>query len=151
MPPLAELRRNFVPNAEIALRVRMPPNFVGRDSAEAATVNHRTQRDWARCNRTLTVRQAQVKPATRARQLEWRAVGARTPKFGGCDGAEETAFAAPQAFTLHQYLAVRGVKRHWLPCRAVVTAKEHDHRRTGARMFRMHAQREQLVPSFRAA
>src|SRR5439155_22819466 len=151
MPSLAQLRRDFVPNAEITLQVRMPPNFVGRDSTEASTVNHRTQRDRARCDRTMAIRQPQIKPATGTRQLEWRAIGARAPKFGGCDGAEETAFGAWQAFTFHQHLAVSGIKRHWLPCRAIVAAEEQDHRRADARMIRMHAQREELVSPFGTA
>src|SRR5947199_10424970 len=129
----------------------MPPNFVGRDSTEASTVNHRTQRDRARCDRTMAIRQPQIKPTTGTRQLEWRAIGARAPKFGGCDGTEETAFAAWQAVTFHQHLAVSGIKRYWLPCRAIVTAEEQNHRWTDTRMLRMHAQCEHLVPSFRAA
>src|SRR5207249_9994433 len=69
----------------------------------------------------------------------------------GCDGTEETAFAAWQAVTFHQHLAVSGIKRYWLPCRAIVTAEEQNHRWTDTRMLRMHAQCEHLVPSFRAA
>src|SRR5439155_19297063 len=61
------------------------------------------------------------------------------------------AFAARQAFTFHQHLAVSGIKRNWLPCRAIVTAEEQNHRWTDTRMLRMHAQCEHLVPSFGTA
>ncbi|MGY4332117.1 hypothetical protein ACVWWG_006534 [Bradyrhizobium sp. LB7.2] len=117
----------------------MPPNFIGPDHTEPAAVDHRAQRHGAWRDRTLGIRQSQIEPATAALQLELRAVGARAPKFRGCDGAEETAFAAGQAFAFHQHLAVWRIKRDRLPCLAIITAEQHDYRRLGPRMTRVHA------------
>src|SRR4051794_20607208 len=111
MAALAQLRGELVTRAEIALHVRMPPDFIRGDSAEAAAVDHRVERNHTGCDRAVAVRQVEVKAPPRAWQLEWRAVGAGAPKFSGCDRAEVAVFAACQAVTFHQHLAIRRIER----------------------------------------